>query len=69
VIDQLNSKSHQDFGGDAWKFVEQADSLGIKDISSPAKRPSVQEALNELKQIIGFISGHYCPTSSCKNAT
>jgi hypothetical protein len=51
VLDQLNSKSHQDFGGDVWKFVEQADSLGIKDIGSPAKRPSVQEALNELNKL------------------
>jgi TPR repeat protein len=31
-----------------WKFVEQADSLGIKDIDSPAKRPSAHDALEEL---------------------
>ena len=51
VLNQLNSKSHQDFGGYVWKFVQQADSLGIKDIDSPAKRPSVQEALNELNKL------------------
>ena len=34
-----------------WKFVEQADSLGIKDIDSPAKRPSVQDALKELNAL------------------
>jgi hypothetical protein len=38
----------QDFGGDVWKFVGKADSLGIKDIDSPATRPLVQGALNEL---------------------
>ena len=28
-----------------WKFAEQADALGIKDIGSAAQRPSVQDAL------------------------
>jgi hypothetical protein len=31
--------------------VEQADALGIKDIGSPAQRPSVQYALNELNKL------------------
>ena len=39
------------FDGDVWRFVEQADSLGIKDIDSPAKRPSVQDALKELNSL------------------
>jgi hypothetical protein len=38
------------FGGILWKFVEQADALGIKDIGSPAQRPSAQGALNELNK-------------------
>jgi hypothetical protein len=48
VLDQLKAKTQRDFGGDVWKFVEQANSLGIKDIDSPAKRPSVHDALEEL---------------------
>ena len=39
------------FGGNLWKFVEQADALGIKDIGSPAQRPSVQDALYELNKL------------------
>ena len=39
------------FGGNFWKFVEQADALGIKDIGSPAQRPSAQDALNELNKL------------------
>jgi hypothetical protein len=39
------------FGADVWKFVEQADALGIKDIGSPAHRPSAQDALNELDKL------------------
>jgi hypothetical protein len=50
VLNQLQAISGRDFGGDVWKFVEQADSLGIKDIDSPAKRPSVPEALKELNE-------------------
>jgi hypothetical protein len=48
VLIQLQSMTGQDFGGDVWKFVGKADSLGIKDIDSPATRPLVQGALNEL---------------------
>src|SRR5271166_4829029 len=39
------------FGGNLWKFVEQADALGIKDIAGPAKRPLAQDALNELDKL------------------
>ena len=48
VLNQLKALTGRDFGGNAWKFAEQADSLGIKDIDSPAKRPSVPDALKEL---------------------
>ena len=51
VLDQLKAKTQRDFGGDVWKFVEQADALGIKDVGSPAERPSAQEALNELDKL------------------
>ena len=36
------------FDGNLWKFAEQADALGIKDIGSPAKRPLAEKALKEL---------------------
>jgi hypothetical protein len=62
VLLQLGTETGGKFGGNVWNFVEQAEALGIKDVGSPTKRPSVQEALNA-EQIIGFISGH-CPTSS-----
>jgi hypothetical protein len=48
VLNQLKAITDRDFSGDVWKFVEEADSLGIKDIDSPAKRPSVEDALEEL---------------------
>ena len=48
VLLQLEAKTGRKFRGDLWKFVEQADALGIKDIGSPAQRPSVQDALEEL---------------------
>jgi hypothetical protein len=63
VLKQVSSEAKRDFGGDVWKFVEQADSLGIKDIDSPAKRPSVQDALKELDGLIGVVSA---PTTDAK---
>jgi hypothetical protein len=48
VLKQLQTMTGQDFGGDVWKFVGKADSLGIRDIDSPATRPLVRDALNEL---------------------
>ena len=51
VLLQLEAKISRNFGGNVWKFVEQADALGIKDIGSPAQRPSVQDALNELNKL------------------
>jgi hypothetical protein len=51
MFNQLNSETQRDFVGGVWKFVEQADSLGIKDVDSPAKRPSMQDALEELARL------------------
>jgi hypothetical protein len=51
VLNHLKATAGRKFGGYVWKFVEQADSLGIKDISSPAQRPSAQDALNELGKL------------------
>jgi hypothetical protein len=48
VLNQLKEMTGRNFGGNVWKFVEQARSLGITDIDSPAKRPSVPDALKEL---------------------
>jgi len=46
----LNTIS-QNFRGNLWKFVEQADALGVKGVGSPAQRPSAQDALNELNKL------------------
>lgn len=51
MLNQLQAMTHQDFGGNVWKFVEQANSLGIKDVDSPAQRPAAQDALKELKAL------------------
>jgi hypothetical protein len=52
VLTQMKVKTERDFTGDVWKFVEQANSLGIKDIDSPARRPSALNALNELNALL-----------------
>jgi len=51
VLLQLEAKTGRRFGGDIWKFAEQADALGIEDIGSPARRPLAQDALNELDKL------------------
>ena len=51
VLASLEKKTGQQFGGDVWKFVEQAESLGIKDIELPAKRPRAEDALKELDKL------------------
>jgi hypothetical protein len=51
LLVQLGRKTGGKFDGDVWKFVEQTDALGIKDIGSPAKRPAAEEALNELNRL------------------
>jgi hypothetical protein len=48
VLNQLKAITGRDFGGNVWKFVEEADSLGVKDVDSPVQRPSVKNALKEL---------------------
>jgi hypothetical protein len=47
--EQIVLSAFPDFGGNVWKFVGRADALRIKDVSNPAKRPSANEALNELE--------------------
>jgi hypothetical protein len=51
LADFLHRMILTQYGGNVWKFVEQADSLGVKDIDSPTKRPSVQDALEELARL------------------
>jgi hypothetical protein len=51
VLLQLEANTGRDFAGNLWKFVEQADALGIKDVGSPAQRPSAQDALNEVNKL------------------
>jgi hypothetical protein len=41
----------RNFGGNVWKFAEQADALDVKNIDSPATRPSVQDAIEELNEL------------------
>ena len=41
VLTELERQTGQTFGGDVWKFVEQAQSLGIKELDAPAKQPPV----------------------------
>ena len=51
VLDQLKAITGRDFDGNVWRCVEQADSLGVKDVDSPPKRPSVQDVLKELNAL------------------
>jgi hypothetical protein len=60
ALAELEKKTGRKFGGDIWKFVEQAPSLGIKDVDAPAKRPKVEDALKELKSVA---TGHEVPRS------
>ena len=53
VLASLEKKTGKQFAGDVWKFVEQAESLGIKDIELPAKRPRAEDALRELDKLRG----------------
>ncbi len=48
VLASLEKKTGKRLDGDVWKFVAQAEALGIKDIELPAKRPRVEDALREL---------------------
>ena len=48
VLNQLEVMTGRNFAGNVWNFVEQADSLGVKDIDRPAQRPLAQDAIKEL---------------------
>jgi hypothetical protein len=48
VLNQLEAMTGRNFAGDVWKFVEQADALGIKEIGGHAQQPPANDALNEL---------------------
>ena len=61
ALAELENKTGRKFGGDIWKFVEQAPSLGIKNLDAPAKRPKLQDALKELKSLA---TGSEVPRSS-----
>jgi energy-coupling factor transporter ATP-binding protein EcfA2 len=57
LLAELGKKTRRDFGGDVWKFVEQADSLGIRGLDRefldlPAKRPKIEDAVKELQSFI-----------------
>ena len=39
VLAELERQTGQTFGGNVWKFVEQAQNLGIKGLDAPAKQP------------------------------
>jgi hypothetical protein len=45
MLAELESRTGKSFGGDVWKFVEQANSLGIKGLDTPAKQPRLKENL------------------------
>ena len=51
VLSELEKKTGRIFGGDVWKFVEQAPSLGIKNLDQPAKCPRGEDAINELQAL------------------
>ena len=57
VLAELERKTLRSFGGDAWKFVEQAESLGINGLNRrvldlPAKRPRIEGAITELQALV-----------------
>lgn len=51
VLEVLEEKTGGKFDGNLWKFVEQAPSLGIKNLNAPARRPRLQDVLDELAAI------------------
>ena len=51
VLASLETKTGEQFAGDLWKFVEQAQALRIKDIELPAKRPRAEDALKQLDEL------------------
>jgi hypothetical protein len=57
VLAELEKKTGRKFGGDMWKFVAQAEELGIENIDAPAKRPRVEDALAELEALSAAETG------------
>jgi hypothetical protein len=56
VLGELGKKTHRDFGDDAWKFVQQVDSLGVPGLNReflqrPAKRPRIEDTIEELEAL------------------
>jgi hypothetical protein len=43
VLTELERQTGRTFDGDVWKFVEQAQSLGITGLDAPAKRPRIED--------------------------
>jgi hypothetical protein len=52
VLSQLEQQTGLDFAGNVWNFVENANAVGIEDISRPARRPAAQDAVNELDKLL-----------------
>jgi hypothetical protein len=57
VLAELGKRTHRDFGGDVWNFVDQVDSLGVHGLNAqlldlPAKRPPLEDAVKELQSFI-----------------
>jgi len=57
VLAELERRTQRQFDGDVWKFVAQAESLGIPGLdraflARPAKRPQLTNAIAELKALL-----------------
>lgn len=54
ALEKVLSKDHPGthFDGDVWKFVDQAPALGITNLNSPPRRPSLEKAIAELEASI-----------------
>ncbi|HAB18406.1 MAG TPA: hypothetical protein DCE44_18445 [Verrucomicrobiales bacterium] len=56
VLAELEHRTHRKFDGNVWKFVEQADSLGIAGLNReflerPARRPQITNAIAEVQHL------------------
>lgn len=58
ALAELEMKTGRKFGGEVWKFVDQAKDLGIKDLDAPAKRPQIKDALRELEDFLASAKNH-----------
>jgi hypothetical protein len=57
ILVELERKTQRSFKGNVWKFIEQADSLGIQGLNSqfldlPPKRPRIENAIKELQDLV-----------------